>query len=140
MGRDRMHNIRIYEVEKDYIHYLKSFDKLIPEEHPGKRPRKYIGVVFEIDDCKYFAPLSSTKDKHKRMKNDKDFLKINSGEHGAINFNNMITVHEDVLIEYDINNEPDIMYQNILKAQVRFLRINRDNIRGIARNLHEIIT
>lgn len=135
-----MYKIRIYEVQKDYIDYLKSFDELVPAEHPGKKPRKYIGIVFEIDDCKYFAPLFSPKSKHKRMKNDKDFMKINGGKHGAINFNNMIPVHDDALIEYDIENDPDIKYQNILEAQARFIRKNKDNIRKIAKNLHEIIT
>src|SRR5690606_17639356 len=110
------------------------------EEHPGKKPRKYIGIVIEIDDCNYFAPLSSPKSKHKKMKNDKDFLKINGGKYGAINFNNMIPVHEEALIEYDINNDPDVKYQNILKAQARFIRKNKDNIRKIARNLYVIIS
>lgn len=135
-----MNKIRIYEVEKDYIDYLRIFDKLVPEEHPGKKSRKYIGVVIEIDDCKYFAPLSSPKSKHKKMKNDKDFLKINGGKHGAINFNNMIPVHEDALIEYDIKNDPDIKYRNILESQARFIRKNKDNIRKTAEKLYEILT
>ncbi len=35
------------------------------------------------------------------MKNGKDFRKINNGIYGAINFNNMIPVLDEVLIEID---------------------------------------
>ena len=41
---------------------------------------------------KYFAPLSSPKQKHLKMKNDIDFYKLSNGKLGAINFNNMIPV------------------------------------------------
>ena len=41
---------------------------------------------------KYFAPLSSPKEKHSRLKNTLDLLKIDGGKFGVINFNNMIRV------------------------------------------------
>lgn len=51
-----------------------------------------MGVLFEINSCKYFAPLSSPKAKHMLMKNQIDFYKIDRGKLGAINLNNMIPV------------------------------------------------
>lgn len=57
-----------------------------------KRLIKKYGILFKIDTFEYFAPLSSPKLKHIKMKNTLDFLKIKNGELGAINFNNMIPV------------------------------------------------
>ena len=39
----------------------------------GLSGRKYIGVVFEINNLSYFAPLSSFKSKYKKMKESVDF-------------------------------------------------------------------
>ena len=56
---------------------------------------------------KYYAPFTSPKPKHLKMKNGKDFRKIKQGEYGAINFNNMIPVPDSTLILIDIANIAD---------------------------------
>ena len=40
----------------------------------------------------YYAPLSSPKEKHIKLKPKLGLLKINYGKYGVINFNNMIPV------------------------------------------------
>ena len=60
-----------------------------------KELRPFIGILFKIENCEYFAPLSSPKPKQKTMKATIDFLKIKDGELGAVNFNNMIPVREN---------------------------------------------
>ena len=65
----------------------KTLKKFV-DNKKGKRP--YVGVVLEIDGIKYYTPFTSPKEKHRKMKNTKDFRKINQGIYGAINFNNMI--------------------------------------------------
>ena len=37
--------------------------------------RPYIGVLFEVDNSKYFAPLSSPKPKHLKLKTKLDFMR-----------------------------------------------------------------
>ena len=69
-------NIRIYEIKSEYIKYLSNYQKHIFLQTESKNKRKYIGIVFEIGHIKYFAPLSSYKDKHKKMKEGVDFIKI----------------------------------------------------------------
>ncbi len=59
-------------------------------------------MLFNVNNCKYFAPLSSPKPKHKSMKNTLDFLKISDGDLGAINFNNMLPVTDDNIIRIDL--------------------------------------
>lgn len=56
----------------------------------GSFGRKYIGIVLEINGLSYFAPLSSFKQKHKKMKEGVDFIKIR--DYAVININNMIPV------------------------------------------------
>ncbi|WHX49305.1 type III toxin-antitoxin system ToxN/AbiQ family toxin [Paenibacillus woosongensis] len=134
--------LKIYEVDRAYTDYLRKFDDRIPEEkaHIQAKTRKYVGLLFEINSCKYFAPLSSPKKKFKTMKNDKDFLKIEGGRYGAINFNNMFPVHDDAIKNYNINAEPDKKYQIVLKKQAIFIRKNKDNILRNARELYDLMT
>lgn len=137
-----MTKISIYEVERDYIEYLRSFDEVVRQEkdHPNAKARKYIGILLEINECNYFAPLASPKKKFKFMKNDKDFMKIYGGKFGAINFNNMIPISADALISYDIKGESDKKYQNVLIEQAKFVRKNKNKITKVAKELFEIIT
>ena len=92
--------MNFYNIKDSYINYLRQYDSKVAENKKESRP--YVGIVFEINDIKYYAPFSSPKPKHQKMKNSKDFRKINHGIYGAINFNNMIPITDDSLILIDI--------------------------------------
>ena len=49
--------------------------------------RKYIGIVFQINDMEYFAPLSSFKPKHEKIERGIGFYQIL--RYAVINLNNM---------------------------------------------------
>lgn len=53
--------MRIIEVEKEYINYLRNFDKFVlkPEGKDYKKERKYLGVAFSYNYFDYFIPFSS---------------------------------------------------------------------------------
>lgn len=72
-------------------------------ERRSMNKRKYIGIVMEINDVKYFAPMSSYKDKHKKMQETVDLIKIK--DYAVINLNNMIPVPCEQILEIDINKE-----------------------------------
>lgn len=63
--------IELYEVNPKYIDYLLPHaPHLFQNKQPGQHnERKYIGIILCVNDMKYFAPLSSFKAKHGRMKN-----------------------------------------------------------------------
>ena len=82
--------MKFYHIQDDFIAFLRQYDSKVSENKKQTRP--YVGVILEINSLKYYAPLSAPKPKHKKMKNSKDFRKINNGIYGAINFNNMIPV------------------------------------------------
>lgn len=128
--------MKIYRIKDDYIDYLRKYEPKVLENKIEKRP--YLGVVYNINSYEYFVPLSSPKPKHKKMKNTKDFHKISGGTYGAINFNKIIPAYSDYLILYDINNEPDIRYRNLLQNQYSSILLIRDTIRDKAKNIYNL--
>jgi protein AbiQ len=110
-----------------------------------KRLRPFLGIVLDIGDMKYYAPLTSPRPKHIRMKNQIDFMKIDDGKLGAINFNNMIPVQTDCLYHVDIkiystDSKEDVAYKNLLSKQLSFCDKNRERIVKQAAQLYSLIT
>lgn len=93
-----MQMLILVRLDEKYCEYLRKYDNKVPYSYDKKKLRPFIGVLFEMNNCKYFAPLSSPKPKHKTMKTTLDFLKIAHGKWGAINFNNMLPVTEKILL------------------------------------------
>lgn len=83
-----------YTVDPSYCDFLRQFDSKVPHTMDKKSSRPFVGIVFSIKDFNYYAPLTSPKPKHLHMSNQVDFLKINNGMWGAVNFNNMIPVND----------------------------------------------
>ena len=54
------------------------------------------------------------------MNNDVDFMRIKGGEYGAINFNNMIPVHNSAITPIDVSAVEDVKYKLILINQLKF--------------------
>ncbi len=65
-------NFRIVKVDYKYCDYLRQFDNKVPYNARSKELRPFIGILFLINECEYFAPLSSPKAKHLDMKNIKE--------------------------------------------------------------------
>ena len=114
-------------VNSKYCDYLRNFDYRVSYNANEKELRPFVGVLFEIGEIKYFAPLSSPKYKHLKMKNSIDFYKIDSGKLGAINFNNMIPVYEKVYSVFDLNNKlidtTEIKRFELLNNQLRWIAV-----------------
>ena len=68
----------------------------------------------------YFAPLSSPKPKHLKLKSKLDFLKIDGGKLGAIYFNNMLPVTNKNVIKIDLELE------NITKSEEKYLKLLKE--------------
>jgi len=52
-----------------YCDFLRQTDPCVPYTMDKKETRPFVGVVFEINGINYYAPLSSPKHKHLKMKN-----------------------------------------------------------------------
>ncbi len=124
--------LKIVKVDVNYCDYLRNFDSRVSYNAGSKELRPFVGVLFMIDKCQYFAPLSSPKPKHKTLRNTLDVFKINDGNYGIVNFNNMIPVNESNYVEFDLNKETNDKNEkariNLMKNQLRFLTKNRKEI------------
>ncbi len=129
--------MKFYHIKDDYIQFLRSYDSKVAENKQESRP--YVGVVFEISSICYYAPFTSPKPKHQKMKNGKDFRKINHGVYGAINFNNMIPVPNESLILIDIDNEPDQQYRRLLQNQYKAIKADWDAVKKTAEKLRDLV-
>lgn len=129
--------IKLYEVNPDYIDYLVPYaPHLFQNKRPGQHnERKYIGVVLSIKNMNYFAPLSSFKPKHEKMKNGLDFIKI--GNYAVININNMLPVPEGEFTYVDIPSVKDVQYRKLLQTEYRIIRKLQDKIRNQAAEVYK---
>lgn len=135
-------NLKIVRVNSDYCDYLRKFDNKVAYNKNEKELRPFVGILFKIDTCEYFALLSSPKPKHKTMKNTLDFLKIKSGELGALNFNNMIPVRIENYSLVDLNKEAltisEMKYQKLLREQLAWLNANYHQVKNKSFKLYEL--
>lgn len=134
-------NFRIVKVDYKYCDYLRQFDNKVPYNAGSKELRPFIGILFVVNGCEYFAPLSSPKAKHLDMKNNIDLVKIDGGRLGVINFNNMIPVKPSNYELFDLNSKPtttpELKRQNLLKSQLLWLNKNISTVKSKAIKLYE---
>ncbi len=135
-------NLKVVRVNSAYCDYLRKFDNKVAYNKNEKELRPFIGVLFKIEKCEYFAPLSSPKEKHKKMKNTLDFLKIKNGELGAVNFNNMIPVKENNYTLINLDKVPltisEQKYQKLLKEQLSWLNKNYNQVKDKSLRLYTL--
>lgn len=65
---------------------------------------------------------------------------MDDGRLGLLGFNNMIPVRDDVLITFDIAEEPDADYSALLQKQAYFCNRNKSEIFGkAARTYYDVV-
>ncbi len=125
-------NLIIVRVNSEYCDYLRIYDNKVPYNFGIKELRPFIGVLFEVNSCEYFAPLSSPKPKHIHIKSNMDLIKIDEGKLGVINLNNMIPVTKNNYEIFDLSSLTgdldEIKRRNLLKTQLRWLNSHRDTL------------
>ncbi len=140
-----MRDIRIYSVSDHYISYLRSDPKLrcVFGNKINNRfhTRKYLGAVFSHGEFHYFIPFSSPKNSDYIVSTDgsktirKSIIPIirmttkdtASGEvelKGTLKLNNMIPVPSSELTPYDIAQETDANYRQVVQKEWDFIRSN----------------
>lgn len=134
--------LKLVIVDSKYCDYLRKIDKRVPYNFSKKENRPFVGVLFNIDEMEYFAPLSSPKTKHVNMVNMIDFLKIDSGKLGAVNFNNMIPVmpnnYKVFVLNKSIDNIDDDKYRILLNNQLSWLNKDASNLRKKTKRLYNL--
>ena len=140
-----MNSLKLYSISDEYIEYLRN---TIPEVYSNKithraHSRKYLGVVININKYPYYIPLSSPKRSDYQYAAGKLVVKKsivpivritekNSiGEKelkGTLRISHMIPVPSSELTLYNLDDEKDIQYKNIVFSELRFIRKNSEMI------------
>lgn len=132
--------LMLVKLDSKYCDYLRKYDSKVPYNYDRKKNRPFVGVLFEVNDFKYFAPLSSPKAKYLKMHDNVDFLKLKNGELGAVNFNNMLPVTLNNVIMIDLDSKTSVkkeeLYRKMLKEQLYFLNRRRASLYRKASNLY----
>lgn len=131
-------SLEIWQVESDYLDYLRQFDSKVPND--DTHTRKFLGVIIEVNGCKYYAPLSSPKPNHAKTKtSDIKVHLINNTDCGSINLRYMIPVPEEALVPVDVDTLDDEKYRFLVMKQLRFIKKSSDVIQAKASRLYKLV-
>jgi len=137
--REGILGVEVYTISNSYIKHLRTISKgVLINTKPGESIRKYVGVIFNINNFDYFVPLSSPKDndyfinkKNKKIlrgsvtpiyriveifNNKRNFLV-------KLKFSSMIPVPKSELTKLDLTTL-DTAYANLINSQIRHIRKN----------------
>ena len=140
-----MEELKIYSVSDEYIEYLRKEEPNVYSNKIDNRAhtRKYIGIVLKLGKYNYYVPMSSPKEsdyqiagKQKVIKKSivpiiRIVVKNSKGEKelkGTLRISHMIPVPESELILYDLENEKDDTYKDLVGNEIIFIRRNKDKI------------
>jgi len=145
---------KIYSVSDGYIKFLqKSCPNVYSnKENTRTHTRKYIGIVIKINEFHYYIPMSSPKktDYQKAgsgmairksivpiirivVKNSKGIKELK----GTLRVSHMIPVPATELKLYDIDNEPDKAYRDLIRDEMIFIRQNKVKIGNNAKVIYK---
>lgn len=126
--------IRLYEIDDEYVEYLRKFDEkvLSPKTEDRKQTRKYIGIILNTENFNYFIPLSSYKpETYDSMYESISLKKIE--DMAVLRINNMIPVIDDVIHQINFSLIPDEQYRILLQNEYRVIKAREREIRTDAR-------
>lgn len=149
-----MENLKIYSVTDVYVDYLRT---KYPNVYSNKQEtrihtRKYVGVVIKVDNYNYYIPLSSPKETDYQVAGEckvikksivpivRIVIKNSKGEKelkGTLRISHMIPVPESELQLYDLENEPDDAYRDLVANEILFIRKNKEKILNNAKLLYK---
>ncbi|NBI39909.1 hypothetical protein GVX86_00130 [[Haemophilus] felis] len=143
MIKRRSKEIDLYYIDKDYIAFMKSVESRIQHNYDNQTNKKpYVGVVLMVNNKTYFAPLTSAKEKHRKIANSdpttfKIFIK---GKFKAsVLLNNMIPVDAQFIKRIDIRAETNSGYREFLSAEYKVLTLNAETLKAKAATLYKAV-
>lgn len=128
--------IKFYDVDKNYINFLKTIDSQIPNiEYEGNN--KFVcGIVLTINNINYYAPISHMTNRQR--------TNIQITENGrvlsTIRFSFMFPAMENVLTvkDFSVIAQNNQQYADLLSAEYRFCRTHEAEIYNKALQVYKI--
>ncbi len=149
-----MEEFKIYSVSDRYISYLrKSFSNVYSNKVDIRiHTRKYLGVVLRIGQYNYYIPMSSPKPTDYQQAGNSVVIKKSivpiirvvvknaKGERelkATLRISHMIPVPDSELELYDLDNEQDIAYKELVQNEIIFIRKNQKKISANAQLIYK---
>jgi protein AbiQ len=122
-----------YEVDAKYMTYLYNVDSKVPiinYSATGGHDKFLCGIVMEIGNYHYFAPITSF---NKKQQTNMLIKNINGDVVSSIRFCFMIPVPLTLVTVKNIANEPDKRYRRLLNEELAYCRKNANTIYRLAK-------
>lgn len=149
-----MRPFKLYSVSDEYIEYLRN---VFPNVYSNKiaartHTRKYVGTVIQLEGYHYYIPMSSPKESDYQIAGERKVIKKSiipiirivvknaKGERelkGTLRISHMIPVPQSELKLYDIENEQDSAYKDLVQNEIIFIRKNQKKIFSNAQLLYK---
>lgn len=128
-----MDKLIFYAINPDYLDYLRNVDSKVPECVESGHTKPFCGIVLEINNQKFYAPISSFN------QNQQTNFIIKDGERpiSSIRFCFMIPVPDEVLTRIDFSKE-EPNYRALLEKEYRYCKQNIDTIRKKAQRVYNL--
>ena len=140
-----MEQFKLYSVSDEYIEYLrKDFPNVYSNKIESRiHTRKYLGVVLQINNYNYYIPMSSPKESDYQIAGENKVIKKSivpiirivvknsNGQKelkGTLRISHMIPVPKSELELYDLENETDETYKDLVQNEMIFIRKNKEKI------------
>lgn len=145
---------KLCTIDTKYIEFLRSDRKLynvFENKDDANFIRKYIGVVFNIGQYHYYAPLSSPKRTDYKIVNGEQIIRndiipiiriaVRENEKmrlkGTVKLSNMIPVPEKAILDYDIAGEENEQYKALVEKEYEVLKQKERRILRNAKCLYK---
>jgi len=133
---ERMAMLKFYDVEENYINYLKTIDRQIPDIAYTTNNKFVCGIVLDIDGVSYYAPISHTTKLYRTSK-----LIYDKGRPiSSIRFSFMFPAPKSVLTEKNFAQirAIDPHYADVITAEYQYCIKNESDILQKARSVYNI--
>lgn len=128
--------LKFYDINKDYVKFLQSYDRQVPNIEYSTNNKFVCGIVLEIEGINYYAPVS-----HMTNKQQTNLQIFDNGiPISTIKFSFMIPAYDNVLTVKNFKeiSAIDKNYANLLYAEYMYCVKHKDDILKKAHSVYQI--
>ena len=129
--------LKFYDIDEDYVKYLQAIDKQIPNISYDTNNKFVCGIVLNINDFNYYAPISSNK---AIQKTNLPILNKDDNVIAAIRFCFMFPAPAEVLTEKNLRliDAVNSKYADLLSTEYDYCLLNQQRILDKAKSIYKI--
>ena len=128
--------IYFYDIDEDYVNFLRKFDKQVPHITYNSNNKFVCGIVLDVNGIQYYAPISHMTN---LQRTNLQIFQHNQPI-ATIRFSFMIPAFDAVLTKKDFNTIKltDANYANLLSVEFQYCKSHIQEIRKKAFQVYKI--